>query len=362
MSWQLNIKKNEARVNFGRQGGRGEGAAEAWRGDRPRQGPGGRGQGGAESGTRRSPATRPGRPEEVTSTQRNYALDVIRGVSRDVDAWLGSKSRWPRCVSRSSRRCSDVEKIRDHAAKNPLDDRAEAVAPVPARDHLPGYAPGGTGGRPPLRAARRDGEVRQATIRTTVGRALRHLEPSRMLAAWGSRTRPATCTRPAQRRRNGWRWSPATRQPSRRWRSHAARRALDSAGGPGQGPGKFPGGRRVPELPRILPAWRPPTAWRSGQDRRVPFRRRTKQAEKEPQTVFAGREALVKSNPGCPTKRDLAHRAVGWRLLPVHPEGRARPWPSTHRLTGSSRPRPRPTRTTRTARTRSRPWLTGWDS
>jgi eukaryotic-like serine/threonine-protein kinase len=67
--------------------------------------------------------------EKLVGEQRNLALDTVRGISRDVDSYLkGKLSLAPLRIAIQNKMLSDVDKIRNHAAQNPLFDRAEGVA------------------------------------------------------------------------------------------------------------------------------------------------------------------------------------------------------------------------------------------
>jgi tRNA A-37 threonylcarbamoyl transferase component Bud32/tetratricopeptide (TPR) repeat protein len=66
---------------------------------------------------------------EVTTQQRRLALDTVRGVLLRVDDLMKNDTRLaPLRIEIIRRMLDDVDRIRDHALKNPLEDRTEALA------------------------------------------------------------------------------------------------------------------------------------------------------------------------------------------------------------------------------------------
>ena len=110
MSYNLNVKKNEAQENF-------RAAKEAEEKE------------ALQKVVAQAARDKALKAQVVTGEQRNLALDVVRGISMDVDAVLGTKqSLAPLRQAIQEKMLSDVNKIRDHAKKNALYDRGEAVA------------------------------------------------------------------------------------------------------------------------------------------------------------------------------------------------------------------------------------------
>ena len=65
----------------------------------------------------------------IAAKQRELALDTIRGVLRDVDDQMKNDIRFAALRRKIvEKMLSDLDKIRDHALKNPLEDRTEALA------------------------------------------------------------------------------------------------------------------------------------------------------------------------------------------------------------------------------------------
>ena len=110
MSYRLNKKKNEAEENY-----RAAVVAEKKEAE--------------QKEIAQAARDKAEKAQAVTGAQRNLALDVVRGISVDVDSLMRDKlSLAPLRMAIQKKMLSDVDKIRDHAAKNPLDDRGEAVA------------------------------------------------------------------------------------------------------------------------------------------------------------------------------------------------------------------------------------------
>ena len=66
---------------------------------------------------------------EVTTQQRRLALDTVRDVLLRVDDLMKNDTRLaPLRIEIIRRMLEDVDRIRDHALKNPLEDRTEALA------------------------------------------------------------------------------------------------------------------------------------------------------------------------------------------------------------------------------------------
>jgi eukaryotic-like serine/threonine-protein kinase len=64
-----------------------------------------------------------------TAEQRRLALDTVRGVLRNVDDLMKNDRRFARLRRRIvDTMLVDLDKVRDHALKNPLEDRTEAIA------------------------------------------------------------------------------------------------------------------------------------------------------------------------------------------------------------------------------------------
>lgn len=69
------------------------------------------------------------RAREVTTQQRRLALDTVRDVLLRVDDLMKNDAKLaPLRIEIIRRMLEDVDRIRDHAKKNPLEDRTEAVA------------------------------------------------------------------------------------------------------------------------------------------------------------------------------------------------------------------------------------------
>ena len=67
------------------------------------------------------------RARKTVGEQRALAFDIARGITFDVDAELGTKASLAPIRLRIQRKIlADIDKIRDHAEKNPLADRGEA--------------------------------------------------------------------------------------------------------------------------------------------------------------------------------------------------------------------------------------------
>ncbi len=67
--------------------------------------------------------------KEVAAQQRRLALDTVRDVLLRVDELMANDVRLvPLRLQIINRMVEDVDKIRDHALKNPLEDRTEAIA------------------------------------------------------------------------------------------------------------------------------------------------------------------------------------------------------------------------------------------
>src|SRR4029079_18518917 len=66
---------------------------------------------------------------QTTTEQRRLGLDTVRGVLLRVDELMKNDARLaPLRVEIIRRMLTDVDNIRDHALKNPLEDRTEALA------------------------------------------------------------------------------------------------------------------------------------------------------------------------------------------------------------------------------------------
>lgn len=66
---------------------------------------------------------------DVSTEQRKLALDTVRGVLLRVDELMKNDVRLaPLRIEIIRRMLDDVDRIRDHAIKNPLEDRTEAIA------------------------------------------------------------------------------------------------------------------------------------------------------------------------------------------------------------------------------------------
>src|SRR5262249_38602480 len=66
---------------------------------------------------------------EVSTQQRRLALDTVRDVLLRVDELMKKDLRLaPLRIEIIQRMLDDVDRIRDHALKNPLEDRTEAIA------------------------------------------------------------------------------------------------------------------------------------------------------------------------------------------------------------------------------------------
>jgi tetratricopeptide (TPR) repeat protein len=73
--------------------------------------------------------TRAERAREVATVQRKLALDTVRDILLQVDELMKNDVRLaPLRISINERMLKDVDRIRDHALKNPLEDRTEALA------------------------------------------------------------------------------------------------------------------------------------------------------------------------------------------------------------------------------------------
>jgi eukaryotic-like serine/threonine-protein kinase len=68
---------------------------------------------------------------EITAEQRRLALDTIRDVLLRVDELMKNDARLaPLRIEIIRRMLDDVDRVRDHAQKNPLEDRTEAIAHI----------------------------------------------------------------------------------------------------------------------------------------------------------------------------------------------------------------------------------------
>src|SRR5262249_56783719 len=69
------------------------------------------------------------RAREATTEQRRLALDTVRDVLFRVDELMKKDVRLaPLRIEIIPRMLDDLDRIRDHALKNPLEDRTEAAA------------------------------------------------------------------------------------------------------------------------------------------------------------------------------------------------------------------------------------------